>query len=160
MKTYENTGNKDTRSGFGAGLTELGKTNEDFLLKIRQWKYGLTKIIGSKALSELGLYDDTLKNKLNLFGVKLISFITDTIKLGKVDINIDPAKKALIDNFIKTKKIIVFIDDLDRGWQGKKEDIIRVSALLNAIRDFASENSGLSFKVSLKTNLVSKKGCR
>jgi len=29
MKTYTNTGNKDTRSGFGAGLTELGKTNED-----------------------------------------------------------------------------------------------------------------------------------
>jgi len=28
MKTYENTGNKDTRSGFGAGLTELGKSNE------------------------------------------------------------------------------------------------------------------------------------
>ena len=28
MKTYRNTGNKDTRSGFGAGLTELGKTNE------------------------------------------------------------------------------------------------------------------------------------
>lgn len=27
MKIYENTGNKDTRSGFGAGLTELGKTN-------------------------------------------------------------------------------------------------------------------------------------
>lgn len=28
MKKYKNTGNKDTRSGFGAGLTELGKTNE------------------------------------------------------------------------------------------------------------------------------------
>lgn len=27
MKIYENTGNKDTRSGFGAGLTELGKSN-------------------------------------------------------------------------------------------------------------------------------------
>jgi transketolase len=27
MKVYENTGNKDTRSGFGAGLTELGKSN-------------------------------------------------------------------------------------------------------------------------------------
>lgn len=27
MKEYKNTGNKDTRSGFGAGLTELGKTN-------------------------------------------------------------------------------------------------------------------------------------
>ena len=29
MKVYENTGNKDTRSGFGAGLSELGKTNAD-----------------------------------------------------------------------------------------------------------------------------------
>ena len=29
MKTYENTGNKDTRSGFGAGLTELGQKNEN-----------------------------------------------------------------------------------------------------------------------------------
>ena len=27
MKKYTNTGNKDTRSGFGAGMTELGKTN-------------------------------------------------------------------------------------------------------------------------------------
>ncbi|MCA0153269.1 transketolase family protein [Winogradskyella vincentii] len=29
MKTYSNTGSKDTRSGFGAGLTELGKSNEN-----------------------------------------------------------------------------------------------------------------------------------
>ena len=29
MKTYTNTGNKDTRSGFGAGLTTLGQTNEN-----------------------------------------------------------------------------------------------------------------------------------
>jgi len=29
MKTYTNTGSKDTRSGFGAGLAELGKTNEN-----------------------------------------------------------------------------------------------------------------------------------
>ncbi len=27
MKTYENTGSKDTRSGFGAGMTALGRTN-------------------------------------------------------------------------------------------------------------------------------------
>jgi len=29
MENYINTGNKDTRSGFGAGLTELGKTNKN-----------------------------------------------------------------------------------------------------------------------------------
>jgi transketolase len=27
MTNYINQGNKDTRSGFGAGLTELGRTN-------------------------------------------------------------------------------------------------------------------------------------
>ena len=27
MKKFEVTGNKDTRSGFGDGLTELGRTN-------------------------------------------------------------------------------------------------------------------------------------
>ena len=27
MKKYTDSGKKDTRSGFGAGLTELGKTN-------------------------------------------------------------------------------------------------------------------------------------
>ena len=29
MKKYTNTGSKDTRSGFGAGMTELGQTNEN-----------------------------------------------------------------------------------------------------------------------------------
>ena len=31
MKKYTNTGNKDTRSGFGAGLTELGQKNENIV---------------------------------------------------------------------------------------------------------------------------------
>ena len=35
MKTYTNTGNKDTRSGFGAGLTELGKTNQNVVKQIK-----------------------------------------------------------------------------------------------------------------------------
>ncbi|MEL0300220.1 MAG: transketolase family protein, partial [Flavobacteriaceae bacterium] len=29
MNPYTNQGSQDTRSGFGAGLTELGKTNPD-----------------------------------------------------------------------------------------------------------------------------------
>jgi len=32
MVNYTNTGNKDTRSGFGAGLTELGKTNPNVVV--------------------------------------------------------------------------------------------------------------------------------
>jgi transketolase len=29
MKKYTNTGSKDTRSGFGAGMTEFGQKNEN-----------------------------------------------------------------------------------------------------------------------------------
>ena len=31
MKQYTNTGNKDTRSGFGAGLLEAGRKNPDIV---------------------------------------------------------------------------------------------------------------------------------
>jgi len=134
-------------------IAELGKTDENFLLRIRQWKYGLTKIIGSKVFSEFGLYDDSIVGKLSQFGVKLVSFISDSVVSLKDEISLAPAQVKLIDNFLKTKKIIVYIDDLDRGWQGKSDDINRVSALLNAIRDMANENSGIIFKISLRSDV-------
>ena len=46
MKTYTYTEKKDTRSGFGAGMTELGRTNPNVValcadligsLKIQHW---------------------------------------------------------------------------------------------------------------------------
>ena len=33
MKKYTNTGSKDTRSGFGAGMTELGQKNENVVAR-------------------------------------------------------------------------------------------------------------------------------
>jgi len=134
-------------------IAELGKSNENFLLRIRQWKYGLIKIIGSKVLNEFGLYNDKTAGKLGQFGLKLISFVTETVSSLKGQVNLQPTQIKLIDNFLKTKKIIVYLDDLDRGWQGKKDDINRISALLNAIRDLANDNPGLLFKVSLRSDV-------
>jgi hypothetical protein len=134
-------------------IAELGKNDENFLLRIRQWKYGLIKIIGAKVFSELGLYNDSVATKLAQFGVKLISLITDSITSLKDKIDLLPTQIKLIDNFLNTKKIIVFIDDLDRGWEGKKDDIIRISALLNSVRDLSNENKGLHFKIALRTDV-------
>ena len=134
-------------------IAELGKDNENFLLRIRQWKYGLIKIVGQKVFNELGIYDESITSKLTQFGLKLVSYISDSVNAIKGKIDLTASQKMLIDNFLKTKKIIVYIDDLDRGWEGKKEDIIRVSALLNSIRDLANENPGLLFKVSLRSDV-------
>lgn len=43
--TFENTGNKDTRSGFGAGLAELGRTNPDVVALVAD-------LIGSLKMDE------------------------------------------------------------------------------------------------------------
>jgi len=134
-------------------IAELGKNDENFLLRIRQWKYGLMKIIGAKVFSELGIYNDSIAGKLTQFGIKLISFISDSIESVKGSVDLLPAQLKLIDNFLKSKKIVVYIDDLDRGWEGKKDDIIRISALLNSIRDMTNENPGLYFKVALRSDV-------
>lgn len=134
-------------------IAELGKSDENFLLRIRQWKFGLIKIIGSKVFEDFGLYNDSIAVKLGQFGLKLVSFVTETVSRFKDNIDLHPTQLKLIDNFLKTKKIVVYIDDLDRGWQGKTDDINRISALLNAIRDMANDNPGLLFKVSLRSDV-------
>lgn len=134
-------------------IAELGKDNENFLLRIRQWKYGLIKIVGEKVFNEFGIHDDKITAKLTQFGLKLVTYVSDSVKIVQDTVDLSPSQKLLIDNFLKSKRIIVYIDDLDRGWEGKKEDIVRISALLNSIRDLANENPGLLFKVSLRSDV-------
>lgn len=134
-------------------ITELGKSDDNFLLKIRQWKHGLIRIIGTKVFNEFGLYNDSIGSNLSQFGLKLLSYITETIPKAKENVDLSSTQEKLIDSFLKKKKIIVYIDDLDRGWQGKKDDINRISALLNAIRDLANENQGISFRISLRSDV-------
>jgi len=134
-------------------IAELGKKDENFLLRIKQWKYGLIKIIGEKVFNELGISDDNNSKKLTRFGAKLISLVTESIKSIGDNVNLLPAQKMTIDNFLKTKKILVYIDDLDRGWEGRKDDILRISALLNSVRDLSNDNPGLFFRVALRSDV-------
>ncbi len=134
-------------------IAELGKSDENFLLKIRQWKLGLIKIIGSKVFSEMGITDEGILSKLSSFGLKLISYVAESASLVKDNISLEPTQKLLLENFLKRKKILVYIDDLDRGWEGKKDDINRLSALLNSIRDLSNENPGIYFRVSLRSDV-------
>lgn len=134
-------------------IAELGNTKEDFLLKIRQWKIGLAKIIGEKVLTEFGINNDSLLTRMGNVGLKIVNHLVDSISSETLAVNLEPSKKMLIDNFLAKKKIIVYIDDLDRGWQGRKDDILRISALLNSIRDMANDNTGLLFKISLRSDV-------
>jgi len=134
-------------------IAEIGIKDENFLLRIRQWKHGLTKIISSKVFNEFGITDNKVLHKISNFSFKIINHVTESVTIAKENVDLSPSKKLLMENYLKTKKIIVYIDDLDRGWEGKKEDINRLSALLNSVRDLSSDNPGLSFKISLRSDV-------
>jgi hypothetical protein len=129
-------------------------SSSGFLLRIKDWKYGLLSIIAQKSLNALGLAQQgKLADALNAGG-KLIGFIRETARPysdSKVDLT--PAQRMLITKYLKNATITVYVDDLDRGWQGRREDIEGLSALVNALRDLSNENPGLRFKLSLRTDV-------
>lgn len=135
-------------------IVGIGGNTEDFLKLIRDWKDGINGIIATKALSSFGLQFEGIRSKINQLGGGLLQFLSESLdnSINK-NFNLTPTKKFILENFLKDNKISVYIDDLDRGWQGRKNDIQRISALLNAIRDISSENYGIYFRVSLRSDV-------
>ncbi|MCX5565852.1 P-loop ATPase, Sll1717 family [Alcaligenes phenolicus] len=130
----------------------LATDTSDFLNTIREWKLGLSQIIAKKVLTDIGLDDESLVNRLKRYGGSLLSFFDETFR-GVSKGATQPAKQALIDFYLKKNRISIYIDDLDRGWQGRKQDNVRISALLSAVRDLSSESRGLNFRISLRSDV-------
>lgn len=135
-------------------IAELGRSDENFLLKVKQWKYGLTKLIGEKVLTEFSINPEEYSSKLGQFGLKILDFLTGTLE-GAIEnkVSMTPAQQRMVAKYLENHRILIYIDDLDRGWEGKTDDISRISALLNSIRDMANDNPGLRFKVSLRSDV-------
>lgn len=133
-------------------IANLGKSSSDVLQTIRDWKTGLTEIICEKVLTNLGMDGSGMHEKLKKYGGKLITYLADTFS-DHANLNILPMQQGIIHSFLRNKNITIYIDDLDRGWLSTQDDIRRISALLNAVRDLSSDNSGLYFRVSLRSDV-------
>jgi hypothetical protein len=126
----------------------------NFLNRIARWKYGLQAIIAQKSLDEFGIKQEGKVADAITAAGKTLGFLRDSLRPyseGKIDLT--PAQKMLITKFLKKASITVYVDDLDRGWQGQREDVLSLSALVNALRDLANENPGLKFKISLRSDV-------
>lgn len=135
-------------------IANIGKSNIDFSQMIRDWKDGLTLIIANKVFENIGLLSDNKDiQRILSNGGKIINFFKNTFLEKIKDIDIKPAGKLAISTYLQENRIIVYIDDLDRGWESKREDIQRISALLNAVRDLCNDNKGLQFRISLRTDV-------
>lgn len=136
-------------------ISGIGKNNMDFSQIIREWKDGLITIITNKVLENLGLLleeKNTFQKVINTGG-KIINYLITTFSNQLKEVKLNPTNRVIINKFLEDNRIIVYIDDLDRGWASKKEDIQRISALLNAVRDLCNDNKGLQFRISLRTDV-------
>jgi hypothetical protein len=135
-------------------IAGLGAHTGDFLSTIREWKRGLQEIIAKKTLEMIGVNKpDNMPDVLAKTG-KIISFLKETVApLSTSKIDLRPAELAVLKSFLNTNAITVYVDDLDRGWEGRKENIASISALLNALRDLCNDNRGLRFKLSLRSDV-------
>ena len=134
-------------------VLEIAKEDKSFLELIREWKKGLIELLSRRLLQELGVDNsDILKPILNFSG-KFINWLIESVKKIQKNVSLDPSRKILIETFLKFKTITIYVDDLDRGWEGRPFDIKRISALLNAVRDLSSDNEGLRFRIALRSDV-------
>lgn len=137
-------------------IASIGKDNVDFSQVIRDWKEGLITIITNKILENIGVVSETADKYIQNFlstGGKIISFFKTTFSKNLSEFDLTASNQLIISQFLKENRIIVYIDDLDRGWASKRGDIQRISALLNAVRDLCNDNKGLQFRISLRTDV-------
>lgn len=130
-------------------IAQIGE-DADLNKMIQKWKDGLTNIIARRSLQVLGVDDQGLLQRAAQAGGRLLDILAQTFQ-GSV--SLAPAAAAVRQRFMQNKTIAVYIDDLDRGWKGRRQDIERISALLNAVRDMSRENAGLRFRVSLRSDV-------
>jgi hypothetical protein len=134
----------------------IGIANDtaDFLHTIRAWKVGLTELLAGKAIAGLhAIPDDEWRDRLRRAEGKLIEFLRASIDGPQKYFEVPPDKGLVAQAFMKRSVITVYIDDLDRGWQGRPQDITRISTLLNAVRDITNENRGIRFRISLRSDV-------
>lgn len=136
-------------------IANLGKDSNDFDQMIRDWKTGLLQIISDKICSSIHVVasQNTQTTSYVSMATQFIPYIKKFFQAKLEENGIDGTDKILVENFLRNNRIIVYIDDLDRGWQSKPADIQRISALLNAVRDLSNDNQGLQFRISLRTDV-------
>ncbi|MDE6663112.1 MAG: cold shock domain-containing protein [Lachnospiraceae bacterium] len=126
----------------------------DPLEMIRQWKSGLEELLVEKVASNFNISkDNDIINQMSRNGLKLTERISMIVKKVQDVVDVDAIKKSVADQYLKNHKIVIYVDDLDRAWNGSKQNIYRISALLNAVRDMCNETSELCFRISLRSDV-------
>ncbi|WCT76582.1 P-loop ATPase, Sll1717 family [Novosphingobium humi] len=134
-------------------LTAFDQQKGSFNSWIEDWKGALLSVITNQVMQEVqpDFLRETLSPAINTANAAL-NFIKNKIDSlvtgGSTAIQQDVVALYMKNNFIR-----IYIDDLDRGWEAKQDDIKKIATLLNAIRDICGSTNSLQFRVALRTDV-------
>ena len=136
-------------------VVAIAKANVDYLERIRDWKTGLSHVISKKVLENFGIGDNAALQTVTQPSGRFLNLLHESVAalLSKAGVNLEPAKEAIAKHFLESKRIRIYIDDLDRGWTARRDEINRISALLGAIMDLCTEHAGLQFRIALRSDV-------
>ncbi len=132
-------------------VLDLGVETTDFLHTIRSWTDGLKEIIIRKVFASLNI-PKPASSQTKAHQGAITDFLVEKI-LNVEGKQYSVNMQKIIWEFLEFPRLTIYIDDLDRGWQGRREDITRISALLNAVRDLSNENRNVFFKIALRSDV-------
>jgi len=128
--------------------------NTDINTLIDAWKTGIRKAVAEKAVENLtdGAIDRIDQSSIAFGARKLTSILKDALDLYKPNI-LAAAQSSIYENFLRNNRVNVYIDDIDRGWSARPQDIINLSALLNALKDISGRDSAIQCRIALRSDV-------
>ncbi|HRE61171.1 MAG TPA: hypothetical protein PL096_08685 [Micropepsaceae bacterium] len=120
---------------------------------IEAWKTGIESIVQAKAIEAFtgasgaaasaapGTTSGRLFERIRSYASKLLQEKAPNIS------------SELAEAFVQQKRIVVYMDDMDRGWEASQTSIKNMSALLNAIRDMSNKEPNIFFRIGLRSDV-------
>lgn len=135
---------------------ELPPDSLDLNKTIRAWKEGLLRIVRKKIMKSILKVEISENEHSETYSWStFFSGLANVTKsfLEKKGILLDEMQQEALNSLIAKKEINIYIDDLDRGWNAAPENITKMSALLNALRDISRDYKGIRFIISIRSDV-------
>ena len=147
-------------NAYDLGSSSVSGVNgsNDLTAYVRDWKRRLSEKIIDSTFRCLEIRGKTLMDFNNAFRDEGytdedISYYLKLKFENHGDKVSSSSSKRLLDSFLTNGKLSIYIDEVDTLWNGRREDIENISALLIASRDICQRNPGLSFKIALRPDI-------
>ena len=140
-------------------IVDLDMSSESFHKKIANWKDGLSSIIFNKLIDCMGDQDSNLRfgkgwmDRFRELFSKLLGKSFSDFQKEKFGLPSATFTVLLKNALFQEREIIVYLDDLDRGWENKENDVKSLSAMLNAVRDLGRDMQNLRFRIALRSDV-------